>query len=185
VTTQPAGGSAGAAGKGGSSGKGGGAGTGGSTTGCDPTDEGSDYDSARSLGDIDDGSCEQSLEGVTATPGDVDWFTYNGSDGLTFGGCDTKPYTRFLSGQAAKEVCIFAVSSGVGFATTPTCAQGTPSDDGPPGDFLGTVYGCCDASAAQLDFNTPVIADNATIFIRVTGGEDTCKEYKLVHGYGE
>lgn len=178
-------GTSGSAGAAGAAGKAGAAGTGGSSQSCDPTDEGADYNDARSLGDIDDSSCEQSLEGITESPGDVDWFTYNGTDGLTLGGCDTKPYARFLSGQAASEVCIYAVSSGIGFSSTPICAKGTPTDDGPPGDLLGTVYGCCDANEVQLDYNTPIIADNATIFIRVTGGDDTCRPYKLTHGYGE
>jgi hypothetical protein len=194
------GGASGAAGKGGTAGTGGAAGKGGaagnagtggkagsSTTdpGCDPTDEAADYESARSLGDIDDSTCEQSLEGVIESAGDVDWFTYNGTDSPTIIGCDTKPYAAFLSGQAGKEVCLYAVSGGFGFATTPTCAKGSPADEGPAGDILGTIYGCCDATEVQLDFNTPIVADNATIYIRVTGGDDTCKPYKLVHGYGQ
>ena len=122
---------------------------------------------------------------MTDVAGDVDWFTYHGVDAANFfGGCNTKPYARFEPGLEAKEICIFAVPDGFSFGNTPACVLGTPSVDGPEDPSSGEVFGCCDPKEVQLDYNSGFTTDSGTIYLRVTGGDLSCKAYKLDHGYG-
>ena len=157
-----------------SSGAGGAGGDGGSGGSCtnDMYEANDTQATATDLGQIND--CDKngsSVSGVLAG-GDVDWFTYKGSD--TFG-CSVNP-SRDITSDGQAKLCKYIRCPGL---KLDKCPNDSTSDTSPEGD-----PGCCTTTKMELGINCNGASDDATIFLKVEKPPAfTCVNYTFNYHY--
>ena len=139
----------------------------------DPLNEPNEAEStAATVDDVNDCDAKKTVGGIAA-PGDVDWYTFKGTDNLL--SCTPNPKATVSAGL---RVCIFAkCTSGT---TTLTCAQGA-TETSP-----GGVHGCCatGGTAETTPSCSGLGADDAQLFVRVDQpGGAACTAYQLEYSY--
>ncbi|MEZ4452420.1 MAG: hypothetical protein R3B09_23345 [Nannocystaceae bacterium] len=143
---------------------------------CDPVDvePNNTEATAQDLGMItDDDDDKTSISGVLAGKGDVDWFTFIGTDTVFH---TTEP-TRTVTADMGLRFCKFIECLGDGPALTEiTCPAGT--------DFAISPQlrpGCCSGEGFVLDdYNCPGSDDSLKIFFRLDKALfDECVEYTI------
>jgi len=173
------GGSGGLGGSGGSTGGTGGStgGTGGSTGGtggtggttCDASYEPNETQStAKGLGTVGDCASDATLSAALDGSGDVDFYTFNGTDGV----CIVNPA---VSTTDNVELCMYADCPGL----TLSCKQGSPSS-------LSSLQGCCVSSGGtvELSIDCTGISDDATVYMQVNGASGgQCTPYSITYHY--
>jgi hypothetical protein len=112
------------------------------------------------------------VDGVLASPTDVDWYQYDGSDtlGLSCSVGAVHP-TAQLVGPVGR-VCMYFTCT----AAAPTCPSGTQTDT-----FSG-IPGCCWMGGAEVtvDLNCNGTDDSSTVLMRVDHpGGTGCEPYTL------
>jgi len=153
--------------------------TGTGTTCVNGVDEKEPNDSeatAQNLGSIeDDDSTGDSMPGVIAGAGDVDWFKYVGED--TFG-YSVDPTREFLANGFQLRICKFIQCKENNNPDFGGCPNETTSAVSP-----GGLAGCCGTFGFSLDLSCSSggsLNDDATVYIRIDSpaGED-CAPYTV------
>jgi hypothetical protein len=127
------------------------------------------------------GDCEGdgSITGVIKGASDVDWFTYQGTDGV----CNVDPSRTLMPSDQGLRICKYLECLN-GIANTEfTCPNGTTNDKSPDGR-----PGCCGAGGFKIgDLNCKNTIDEvAYVYIRIDrpgASAATCVNYNLVYHY--
>jgi hypothetical protein len=117
-----------------------------------------------------------SITGVIAGDGDVDWFSYSANDQF---GCSVDP-TRSFSSSGMLRVCqFFECKSGTAEVS---CGSGSTPSDSPDGR-----PGCCATQTFSAGINcTGTASDDTTVYLRVDepgGGAAVCSSYTVDYHY--
>jgi hypothetical protein len=120
------------------------------------------------------------LSGVIAGSGDVDWFTYRGTDTLT---CGVDPTVLLDTTAPDLRVCLFLEC----VANTTTEIGGCPAGSDAAVSPSGRA-GCCDSTGITLDALTCTgsIADDSFVYMRVdhpAAPPATCDSYVLSYHF--
>ncbi len=124
-----------------------------------------------------DGSGD-SVSGVIAGPDDVDWFYYEGDDGI---GCIVDPTRAVVQSVSGLRLCVFIEClSGTAEFSCPAPSTSATSPEGRPG--------CCHSADFDItDLNcTGSLDEHAFVYIRLDqpgGAWDTCNAYTLDYHY--
>lgn len=129
---------------------------------------------AQDLGTINDkDSNGESISGVIAGAGDVDWFKYSGEDDFLY---SVDPTREFLSNGFDLRICKFIQCTENAVPEFGDCPGATTAETSP-----GGRPGCCGTSGFTLDFDcSGTTNDSATVYIRVdsSAGEE-CAPYTV------
>jgi hypothetical protein len=164
---------AGSGGMGGAGGSGGGGGEDCVDTGISEPNEAEA--SATKLGDLVDCDADSSgmVAGVLVDGSDVDWYSFNGTDGV---GCTVDP-TRSLAASDPIELCKYVQC--VNGTATFSCPAGTTDDASPAGH-----PGCCGSQGFSLDPDCEGIDEDTTVYIRLKNpGGFACVQYTMQYHY--
>lgn len=119
--------------------------------------------------DSDGNFIEAALDGS----GDVDWYSYAGSDNF---GCVVDP-ARTITASGSLRLCKLAKC--VFGATAVTCRDGSTPAQSPPTNWQG----CCHVQGFRIDVNCTGQDDDADILLRVDQPGASCVTYKLDYHY--
>ena len=132
-------------------------------------------DDAADLGEINDNDDNAVTITAVLEDGDVDWFTYLGTDSALY---SVNP-ARSLTTAGALRMCKFVECTNDLFSTEVTCPEGTVAADSPEGR-----PGCCGDDSFEIELNClGVLDDEAQVYIRFDQGLGDCTQYTLEYHY--